>query len=180
MTKTSVSVFWFSFTEPGGLLFLTFWSGGTLGLLVFACVNGILTDIHLLCSQARAEPPTQSQIHLHDHLHAAGNRVSPETQQRGAVITKLFVLFRCCVFHCASSAYWRSSFCLSFPVFCPSPPPSRLRPALLPPRPLVCPLQVCKQIWLGLYDDRTLVVPDFREPQKVKEFLQEKYEKKRW
>ncbi|RVE61114.1 hypothetical protein OJAV_G00167420 [Oryzias javanicus] len=40
--------------------------------------------------------------------------------------------------------------------------------------------EVCKQIWLGLYDDRTLVVPDFREPQKVKEFLQEKYEKKRW
>ncbi|KAM6918474.1 arf-GAP domain and FG repeat-containing protein 1b [Xenentodon cancila] len=40
--------------------------------------------------------------------------------------------------------------------------------------------QVCKHIWLGLYDDRTLVVPDFREPQKVKEFLQEKYEKKRW
>lgn len=41
-------------------------------------------------------------------------------------------------------------------------------------------LQVCKQIWLGLYDDRTSAVPDFREPQKVKEFLQEKYEKKRW
>ncbi|KAM8850036.1 arf-GAP domain and FG repeat-containing protein 1b isoform 2-T2 [Spinachia spinachia] len=40
--------------------------------------------------------------------------------------------------------------------------------------------KVCKHIWLGLYDDRTLVVPDFREPQKVKEFLQEKYEKKRW
>ncbi|XP_033506656.1 arf-GAP domain and FG repeat-containing protein 1b isoform X2 [Epinephelus lanceolatus] len=40
--------------------------------------------------------------------------------------------------------------------------------------------EVCKHIWLGLYDDRTLVVPDFREPQKVKEFLQEKYEKKRW
>ncbi|TNN69859.1 Arf-GAP domain and FG repeat-containing protein 1 [Liparis tanakae] len=40
--------------------------------------------------------------------------------------------------------------------------------------------EVCKHIWLGLYDDRTLVVPDFREPLKVKEFLQEKYEKKRW
>ncbi|XP_028817104.1 arf-GAP domain and FG repeat-containing protein 1a isoform X7 [Denticeps clupeoides] len=40
--------------------------------------------------------------------------------------------------------------------------------------------EVCKQIWLGLYDDRTSAVPDFREPQKVKEFLQEKYEKKRW
>nr|XP_046216448.1 arf-GAP domain and FG repeat-containing protein 1-like isoform X3 [Oncorhynchus gorbuscha] len=40
--------------------------------------------------------------------------------------------------------------------------------------------EVCKHIWLGLYDDKTLVVPDFREPQKVKEFLQEKYEKKRW
>ncbi|KAK3560827.1 hypothetical protein QTP86_021852 [Hemibagrus guttatus] len=40
--------------------------------------------------------------------------------------------------------------------------------------------EVCKQIWLGLYDDRSSAVPDFREPQKVKEFLQEKYEKKRW
>ncbi|KAG5269216.1 hypothetical protein AALO_G00199570 [Alosa alosa] len=40
--------------------------------------------------------------------------------------------------------------------------------------------EVCKPIWLGLYDDRTSSVPDFREPQKVKEFLQEKYEKKRW
>lgn len=43
-----------------------------------------------------------------------------------------------------------------------------------------CVFQVCKQIWLGLYDDRTSSIPDFREPQKVKEFLQEKYEKKRW
>ncbi|KAJ8280543.1 hypothetical protein GJAV_G00056080 [Gymnothorax javanicus] len=40
--------------------------------------------------------------------------------------------------------------------------------------------EVCKRIWLGLYDDRTSAIPDFREPQKVKEFLQEKYEKKRW
>ncbi|KAF3848036.1 hypothetical protein F7725_021064 [Dissostichus mawsoni] len=39
--------------------------------------------------------------------------------------------------------------------------------------------EVCKRIWLSLYDDRTTSVPDFREPQKVKEFLQEKYEKKR-
>ncbi|XP_076150511.1 arf-GAP domain and FG repeat-containing protein 1b isoform X1 [Alosa pseudoharengus] len=40
--------------------------------------------------------------------------------------------------------------------------------------------EVCKHIWLGLYDDRSSAIPDFREPQKVKEFLQEKYEKKRW
>ncbi|XP_068441229.1 arf-GAP domain and FG repeat-containing protein 1a isoform X5 [Clinocottus analis] len=40
--------------------------------------------------------------------------------------------------------------------------------------------EVCKRLWLGLYDDRTTSIPDFREPQKVKEFLQEKYEKKRW
>ncbi|XP_052405447.1 arf-GAP domain and FG repeat-containing protein 1 [Carassius gibelio] len=40
--------------------------------------------------------------------------------------------------------------------------------------------EVCKHIWLGLYDDKSSVIPDFREPQKVKEFLQEKYEKKRW
>ncbi|XP_073769629.1 arf-GAP domain and FG repeat-containing protein 1b isoform X3 [Danio rerio] len=40
--------------------------------------------------------------------------------------------------------------------------------------------ELCKHIWLGLYDDKSSVIPDFREPQKVKEFLQEKYEKKRW
>ncbi|XP_075426292.1 arf-GAP domain and FG repeat-containing protein 1 isoform X8 [Ascaphus truei] len=39
---------------------------------------------------------------------------------------------------------------------------------------------VCRQIWLGLFDDRSSSIPDFRDPQKVKEFLQEKYEKKRW
>ncbi|XP_032080854.1 arf-GAP domain and FG repeat-containing protein 1 isoform X3 [Thamnophis elegans] len=40
--------------------------------------------------------------------------------------------------------------------------------------------EVCKQIWLGLFDDRSSAIPDFRDPLKVKEFLQEKYEKKRW
>ncbi|XP_043926374.1 arf-GAP domain and FG repeat-containing protein 1 isoform X9 [Protopterus annectens] len=40
--------------------------------------------------------------------------------------------------------------------------------------------EICKQIWLGLYDERSSSIPDFRDPQKVKEFLQEKYEKKRW
>ncbi|XP_028911964.1 arf-GAP domain and FG repeat-containing protein 2 [Ornithorhynchus anatinus] len=40
--------------------------------------------------------------------------------------------------------------------------------------------EVCRKIWLGLFDARTSIVPDSRDPQKVKEFLQEKYEKKRW
>ncbi|XP_006859695.1 PREDICTED: arf-GAP domain and FG repeat-containing protein 2 [Chrysochloris asiatica] len=40
--------------------------------------------------------------------------------------------------------------------------------------------EVCRKIWLGLFDARTSLVPDSRDPQKVKEFLQEKYEKKRW
>ncbi|KAM8854047.1 arf-GAP domain and FG repeat-containing protein 1a isoform 4-T4 [Synchiropus picturatus] len=40
--------------------------------------------------------------------------------------------------------------------------------------------EVCKHIWLGLYNEKSTSVPDFREPQKVKEFLQDKYEKKRW
>ncbi|NXS21615.1 AGFG1 protein, partial [Mystacornis crossleyi] len=31
--------------------------------------------------------------------------------------------------------------------------------------------EVCKQIWLGLFDDRSSAIPDFRDPQKVKEFL---------
>ncbi|XP_059390133.1 arf-GAP domain and FG repeat-containing protein 1-like isoform X2 [Carassius carassius] len=40
--------------------------------------------------------------------------------------------------------------------------------------------EACKPIWLGLYEERNLAIPDFRDPQKVKEFLQDKYEKKRW
>ncbi|XP_008830580.1 arf-GAP domain and FG repeat-containing protein 2 isoform X2 [Nannospalax galili] len=40
--------------------------------------------------------------------------------------------------------------------------------------------EVCRKIWLGLFDARTSLIPDSRDPQKVKEFLQEKYEKKRW
>ncbi|XP_054851132.1 arf-GAP domain and FG repeat-containing protein 2 [Eublepharis macularius] len=40
--------------------------------------------------------------------------------------------------------------------------------------------QACRKIWLGSFDSRTSLLPDSQDPQKVKEFLQEKYEKKRW
>ncbi|XP_051851971.1 arf-GAP domain and FG repeat-containing protein 2 isoform X5 [Antechinus flavipes] len=40
--------------------------------------------------------------------------------------------------------------------------------------------EVCRKIWLGLFDSQASLMPDSRDPQKVKEFLQEKYEKKRW
>ncbi|XP_067171126.1 LOW QUALITY PROTEIN: arf-GAP domain and FG repeat-containing protein 2 [Apteryx mantelli] len=37
-----------------------------------------------------------------------------------------------------------------------------------------------RKVWLGAADPRAAPLPDSRDPQKVKEFLQEKYEKKRW
>ncbi|XP_041342651.1 arf-GAP domain and FG repeat-containing protein 2-like, partial [Pyrgilauda ruficollis] len=40
--------------------------------------------------------------------------------------------------------------------------------------------EACRRVWLGTFDPRTSPLPDSRDPQKVKEFLQEKYEKKRW
>ncbi|XP_044273195.1 arf-GAP domain and FG repeat-containing protein 2 isoform X2 [Varanus komodoensis] len=40
--------------------------------------------------------------------------------------------------------------------------------------------EVCRKIWLGTFDSRTSLLPDSQDPQKVKEFLQEKYEKKKW
>lgn len=40
--------------------------------------------------------------------------------------------------------------------------------------------QACRRVWLGTFDPRTSLLPDSCDPQKVKEFLQEKYEKKRW
>ncbi|XP_030093514.2 arf-GAP domain and FG repeat-containing protein 2 isoform X5 [Serinus canaria] len=40
--------------------------------------------------------------------------------------------------------------------------------------------EACRRVWLGTFDPRTSLLPDSHDPQKVKEFLQEKYEKKRW
>ncbi|KAH0626037.1 hypothetical protein JD844_000736 [Phrynosoma platyrhinos] len=40
--------------------------------------------------------------------------------------------------------------------------------------------EACRKIWLGTFDSRTSLLPDSQDPQKVKEFLQEKYEKKKW
>uniref|UniRef100_UPI00358FBCFA arf-GAP domain and FG repeat-containing protein 1-like n=1 Tax=Myxine glutinosa TaxID=7769 RepID=UPI00358FBCFA len=40
--------------------------------------------------------------------------------------------------------------------------------------------EVCRLIWLGLYDERSSLMPDFKDPQKAKDFLQDKYEKKKW
>ncbi|KAJ6654901.1 hypothetical protein lerEdw1_006372 [Lerista edwardsae] len=37
--------------------------------------------------------------------------------------------------------------------------------------------EACRKIWLGSFDSRTSLLPDSQDPQKVKEFLQEKYEK---
>uniref|UniRef100_UPI00358DD967 arf-GAP domain and FG repeat-containing protein 1-like isoform X2 n=1 Tax=Myxine glutinosa TaxID=7769 RepID=UPI00358DD967 len=39
--------------------------------------------------------------------------------------------------------------------------------------------EICRSIWLGLYKDG-IPTPDHRDPMKVKEFLQAKYENKRW
>ncbi|XP_005533841.1 PREDICTED: arf-GAP domain and FG repeat-containing protein 2 [Pseudopodoces humilis] len=40
--------------------------------------------------------------------------------------------------------------------------------------------EACRRVWLGTFNPRTSLLPDSHDPQKVKEFLQEKYEKKRW
>ncbi|XP_032079561.1 arf-GAP domain and FG repeat-containing protein 2-like [Thamnophis elegans] len=37
--------------------------------------------------------------------------------------------------------------------------------------------EACRKIWLGSFDSRSSLLPDSLDPQKVKEFLQEKYEK---
>uniref|UniRef100_A0A8C4RA14 Arf-GAP domain-containing protein n=1 Tax=Eptatretus burgeri TaxID=7764 RepID=A0A8C4RA14_EPTBU len=39
--------------------------------------------------------------------------------------------------------------------------------------------EICRSIWLGLYKDG-IPTPDHRDAMKVKEFLQAKYENKRW
>ncbi|XP_071951084.1 uncharacterized protein [Antedon mediterranea] len=40
--------------------------------------------------------------------------------------------------------------------------------------------EVCRQIWLGLYDSKSRAEPESKEEQKVKDFMAQKYERKRW
>ncbi|ELT97325.1 hypothetical protein CAPTEDRAFT_225407 [Capitella teleta] len=40
--------------------------------------------------------------------------------------------------------------------------------------------ELCRQVWLGLYDNRSHSEPDSKDENKVKDFMCQKYEKKRW
>ena len=40
--------------------------------------------------------------------------------------------------------------------------------------------QICRTVWLGLYDAKTRAGPESREEHKVRDFMIQKYEKKRW
>jgi Arf-GAP domain and FG repeat-containing protein 1 len=42
------------------------------------------------------------------------------------------------------------------------------------------PLQLCRQVWLGLYDNKSYNEPDSKDENKIKDFMCQKYEKKRW
>lgn len=42
-------------------------------------------------------------------------------------------------------------------------------------------MQFCRKVWLGLYDSqRDQAEPDSRDEQKIKDFMAQKYERKRW
>ena len=41
-------------------------------------------------------------------------------------------------------------------------------------------LQYCRQVWLGLYDNSMSSQTESREENKVKDFMAQKYERKRW
>ena len=40
--------------------------------------------------------------------------------------------------------------------------------------------QYCRQVWLGLYDNSMSSQTESREENKVKDFMAQKYERKRW
>ena len=40
--------------------------------------------------------------------------------------------------------------------------------------------QYCRQVWLGLYDNSMSSQSESREENKVKDFMSQKYERKRW
>lgn len=54
---------------------------------VASCFSCSLANIYLLHPQTRTESPTQSEVHLYDHIHTAGNWVPTETQQWGILHT---------------------------------------------------------------------------------------------
>lgn len=45
---------------------------------------------------------------------------------------------------------------------------------------IFCPLQYCKKVWLGLWNSSTPAEPESRDEQKIKDFMVQKYERKRW
>lgn len=66
-------------------------------------------NMYLLHPQTRPEPPTQSEVHLHDHIHTAGNWVPTETQQWGIMYKKRLPHISCCSTLLLKS--WISKFC---------------------------------------------------------------------
>ena len=40
--------------------------------------------------------------------------------------------------------------------------------------------QLCQKVWLGLYDNRTHLEPDSKDENKIRDFMAQKYEKKRY
>ena len=45
---------------------------------------------------------------------------------------------------------------------------------------LFCTLQYCKKVWLGLWNSSAPAEPESRDEQKIKDFMVQKYERKRW
>ena len=44
----------------------------------------------------------------------------------------------------------------------------------------LCLFQFCRNVWLGLYDTRSHMEPDSKDESKIRDFMTQKYEKKRW
>lgn len=62
------------------------WSGFCL-FHVTSCFSCSLANLCLVHPQTRTESSTQSEVHLYDHIHTAGNWVLTETQQWGTMHT---------------------------------------------------------------------------------------------
>lgn len=44
----------------------------------------------------------------------------------------------------------------------------------------LCTSQYCKKVWLGLWNSAQPAEPESRDEQKIKDFMVQKYERKRW
>ena len=180
-----------------------------LGALFMFCFPAIVSSVtdnwwcFLCVFQARPQPPTSSQIHINDQLYTRWDGLSQESGEwckctkflaitliinhlrplkilllcrqsitfvcNNSLMDDIFAKFQICQIQSSILIFLYSLYCIFERCL-------KMQSYLV----LLFILQLCKKVWLGLYDSRTNTEPDSKDEQKIRDFMSQKYEKKRW